>query len=135
MYLLGNTCMDKCPTTHHGIDETKTCEVCISPCKTCEGSLTTCTSCDLTQDLSFYFRNECFTSCPLDISVEDEGVCVECDSNCKTCDDEYSPDFCTSCYGDAYLDYHTNSCVEVCPAGLTVAAESTLTEKGAIPNL
>ena len=132
MYLLGHKCMDQCPTTHHGIDETKTCELCSPPCKTCSGSLTTCTSCDQTLPFSFYFRNECFEECPRDISVEDEGVCVECDSNCKTCDDEYSADFCTSCYADAYLDYHTNSCVDVCPAGITVAREDTLTPKGQI---
>ena len=46
MYLLGNTCMDVCPATHHGIDETGTCELCERPCETCLGSLTHCTSCD-----------------------------------------------------------------------------------------
>ena len=61
---------------------------------TCEGGLDTCTSCDATLPFSFYFRNECFESCPLDISVEDEGVCVECNSNYKTCDDEYSANGC-----------------------------------------
>ena len=123
--------MDKCPTTHHGVDATKTCELCEAPCKTCEGSLTRCTSCDqaLPNTRTFLFRNECWESCPADISVEDEGQCVACNPNCATCDDQYSADFCTSCRGGAYLDYFSHSCVDVCPAGLTVANEAAVNPK------
>ena len=47
-YLLGNQCFDVCPTTHHGIDETRTCELCNAPCETCLGSLDFCLTCDQT---------------------------------------------------------------------------------------
>jgi len=104
--------MSVCPDTHYGIDDSKTCELCSAPCKTCEGSLTRCTSCDQLLPQSLFFRNECFETCPLEISVLDEGRCYECNPNCKTCDDEYSTDFCTSCYDDGYLDYYTNTCVQ-----------------------
>ena len=123
MYLLGNQCLSVCPNTHHGIDKTKTCELCGAPCKTCEGSLTRCTSCDQTQAQSLFFRNQCFETCPLDISVFNEGVCEECNPNCKTCDSQYSANFCTTCYDGNYLDFFTNKCVQRCTAGLTVASK------------
>ena len=129
-FLLGNQCMKKCPDTHHGIDETKTCDKCSLPCMTCEGSLTRCTSCDQSLQASYFFRNECFEQCPLDISVEDEGECVECSPNCKTCDSLYDANFCTSCYGNNFLDFYSNTCVDTCPSGLTVANTAALTEKG-----
>ena len=121
MFLLGNECYDKCPTTHHGISDTKTCEACTLPCKTCEGSLTHCTSCDDSFDsLSLLFRNKCYDDCPAEISVFSEGLCLECNSNCQTCDDQYSPDFCTSCSDGQYLDFYSNSCVQKCPQGVSV---------------
>ena len=129
MYLLGNKCMSQCPDTHFGIDQTKSCELCDSPCKTCEGSQTRCTSCDLTQPFSYFFKNECFEDCPIDISVEDEGVCEECNSNCKTCHSDYSADYCTSCYGDLFLSNVTHTCVETCPAKISVARTNSIHEK------
>ena len=129
-FLMGNQCLEICPNTHHGIMESKTCEQCESPCKTCENSLTRCTSCDQSLDAIYFFRNECFEQCPIDISVQDEGECVECNSNCKTCDSLYDAGHCTSCYGDNFLDYFTNTCVEECPAGLSVANSNALTLKG-----
>ena len=130
MYLLGNECMNVCPDTHVGMDDSKTCVACTKPCMTCEGSLDYCTSCDQTLPEIFFFRNKCYETCPLDISVEDEGVCVECNPNCKTCDSDYSADFCTSCYGDDYLDYFTNTCVKTCPADVTVVNNNAVTPKG-----
>jgi len=97
MFLLGNTCLSVCPETHHGVHETRTCEPCEKPCKTCKGSVSICTSCDQTLDTSFLFRNKCFEECPRDISVENEGGCLECNPNCKTCDSDFSPNQCTSC--------------------------------------
>ena len=81
-------------------------------------------------DFSFFFENVCYEGCPRDVSVEDEGICVPCSDNCKTCDSDYSPDFCTSCYGDSFLDYFTNRCVETCPVDITVANVAALTEMG-----
>ena len=45
-FLLGNTCLSVCPDTHHGIMDSKTCELCDAPCKTCLGALDYCMSCD-----------------------------------------------------------------------------------------
>mmetsp|Transcript_41345 Transcript_41345/g.54379 ORF Transcript_41345/g.54379 Transcript_41345/m.54379 type:complete len:84 (+) Transcript_41345:4-255(+) len=79
---------------------------------------------------SFFFQNKCYESCPLDISVEDEGVCVACDAVCKTCDSDYSFNYCTSCYGNDFLDFYTDSCVGLCPVDVTVANLQALTPKG-----
>ena len=119
MYLLGNTCMDVCPPTHHGIDETRTCELCERPCETCEGSLTHCTSCDKTHPQYLFFENLCYETCPIDVSVFDEGVCLACSDNCGTCADSWLN--CTSCQGDQYLDQWSLRCMDVCPAEVSVA--------------
>ena len=97
-YLLGNVCQEICPATHHGIDETGTCEVCERPCKTCSGSLTNCTSCDTDHPQYLFFENLCYEECPAEISVFDRGQCVACDENCKTCED--STYNCTSCHNN-----------------------------------
>ena len=110
--------------------ETKTCELCTPPCKTCLGSLTHCMTCDQVLPQSWFFQNKCYEGCPRDVSVEDEGVCMACNPTCKTCDSDYEANFCTSCYGENYLDYFTNTCVGTCPTEVTVAKIDVLTEMG-----
>ena len=127
-YLLGNTCMDVCPPTHHGIDEdgNGTCELCERPCETCSGSLTHCTSCDSAHPQYLFFENRCYETCPTDASVFDEGQCIACSDNCGTCAD--SPFNCTSCTGDQYLDQWSLRCMDTCPVEISVATYTPYTD-------
>ena len=123
-YLLGNQCLDVCPTTHYGVDESRTCEPCESPCETCLDSPNFCLSCDKTTDWYLFFRNQCHMECPEHISIFDESECKECSTNCKTCVDDTIK--CSSCDDGLYLDLLNYRCVETCPIELTVA--TTLSE-------
>lgn len=65
-----------------------------------------------------YFKNECFTECPPEISVFDEGECKACSDNCLTCKGQ--TDICDTCPAGQKLDIATTSCMSECPANISV---------------
>jgi hypothetical protein len=122
-YLLGNTCLDTCPDNFYPNDSLGTCVKCDSPCKTCKGSGKICTSCDSQTSSYLLFKNQCFSSCPSEISVFSQGVCLACSDNCQTCSTSFNQ--CTTCQPGWYLSKVDQKCYAKCPADVSVATTSS----------
>jgi len=62
----------------------------------------------------------CHLACPEYYgSLNSEGECKSCADNCQTCREGYKN--CTSCWGNEFLDRRTSTCMETCPAAISVA--------------
>ena len=108
------------------MNEDNICEKCDDSCKTCEGYKSNCTSCDENRFLNENNTCEsCDDSCK-DCSLNktnctsckdgkylDGNKCNECDSVCKTCENENE---CLSCENGTYLifDDFNKTCVQNC---------------------
>ncbi|EAR95046.2 TNFR/NGFR cysteine-rich region family protein (macronuclear) [Tetrahymena thermophila SB210] len=84
-------------------------DYCTSNCITCGAS--GCLAC---QSSYFLYNNVCVTSCPSSTYFSNPTTCVDCNSNCKTCN---SPgNICTSCYSPNFLNPGNGlTCLATCP--------------------
>ncbi|CAK81957.1 unnamed protein product (macronuclear) [Paramecium tetraurelia] len=117
-------CLDTCPSGYYD-NENKDCVVCSLGCSSCNSqeclecqnqyNLTdkicqckiegcqTCNSIDIcdkcTEDFGIYFKSKCLKECPSEY-YEKNKTCLQCDSECKTCD----INGCLSCKENYYLE-------------------------------
>lgn len=106
-YLLGNSCVDACPTAYYTFNGA--CGQCPTGCMNCI-STAVCTSC-----LSGYYTYQtlCFNPCPSPNVVVKNGACTGCTTpNCSTCT---AADFCTACNSPNLM--YLGQCVTTCPDG------------------
>ncbi|KAL4493947.1 hypothetical protein ABPG72_021964 [Tetrahymena utriculariae] len=71
-------------------------DFCSSNCLACNAS--GCTTC---QASYFLYNYVCVLTCPTSTYLSNPTTCVDCNSNCQTCNT--SSTFCTSCYSPNYL--------------------------------
>ena len=66
----------------------------------------------------FYnFNNTCYQTCPDGMyGVDATNLCMACDSICSKCTNGAN-NTCTECHSGYFLQYGTNTCVEICPGG------------------
>lgn len=81
MILDGDTCVYECGCEKY--TDGKECKGCQAPCDCCDG-LDVCTSC--LSGHGYLYGDDCVEPCPAGYWHNEDHVCVECHSTCKTCD-------------------------------------------------
>ena len=68
---------------------------------------------DCSKISQYEYNEKCYHQCPSG-TINNNNICIDCDSNCKECD--YNISYCTSCKdSNKYLD--NGKCVSSCPYG------------------
>ena len=127
-FLNGNLCTASCEFGYYGNRETARCDTCKHPCESCVDHEDRCTSCSSANVEKYFFNNECRADgCPFgyvsprrlegDRYVEDN-ICKKCSDNCVSC--EFSTTNCETCPDTKLMNAVDNSCVDICPADITV---------------
>ncbi|CAD8173047.1 unnamed protein product [Paramecium pentaurelia] len=86
------------------------CQICATGCQSCFGqSNNQCLSCFPNY---FYYKNQCwYSQCPIS-TYDEQGICIQCDQYCMTCDAQQS---CLSCLSGYF--YYNQKCYQTCPDG------------------
>jgi len=120
-FLDGSTCAEECSFGKFGNLANGKCEPCQKPCETCVGDAGTCLSCFQTAEEKFLGHSQCLTKCPArtvaDVTKKST-ICQDCSSNCADCIG--TPTNCSACPSGLFLNMLDYTCVETCPADLTV---------------
>ncbi|CAD8179254.1 unnamed protein product [Paramecium octaurelia] len=105
-----NNCVLQCDVGYMHNFKQRVCQVCATGCQSCFGqSNNQCLSCFPNY---FFYKNQCWLDqCPQS-TYEEQGICLECDQDCMTCDAQ-SP--CISCLPGYY--YFNQKCIQTCPDG------------------
>lgn len=121
--LQGETCLTECPFNYSYDPETKTCVKCVSSCLECElWDTSKCKSCS--ESFPYYIKEnmQCLENCPISKYANEASVCLDCSSDCRTC--ETRANKCTSCnINGNYQFLYNNQCYEKCP-GNTITQSS-----------
>ena len=88
-------------------------------CKTCQFTDTTCTSCYTDNEFKYFYQQNCFSTCPANVSVPLSNFqCGDCDPSCKTCADFQGK--CTSCLSHMRFDPVLYTCTSVCQESVQI---------------
>lgn len=115
-------CMTDCPDGFYEESLGYTCQKCHESCNTCNTSATDCPDCRNVTGIVYYNLNDkCLLKCPNGYYGDDgNNSCYVCHDYCSKCysDDEFSCTACTTFNNtDYFLQFGTNTCVDVCPDG------------------
>lgn len=109
-YMLDTVCYSGCPYGYYSDSSLGVCSQCINNCKACTTDVI-CLSCQT----GFYLNGtSCISNCPTRTYLENN-VCINCSSNCGTCDSTG----CLTC-DSGYLLY-SSVCYLACPPGVYVS--------------